>query len=293
MRIALHAGAHCTDDDKLLKCLLRNADRFRENGVAVPGPGRYRALLSDTLHSLGDAMPSPEAREVLLDAILTDDSDQVSGMILSHENFFSPPRQTFVEGQYYHRAESRLRGMVNLFDGDEVELFLAVRNPASFLPALFATTPYESLGELLQGANPLHLRWAHLVDRIRKSLPDMPITVWCNEDSPLIWGEIVRSMAGLPSGARINGAFDMLSEIMQPEGMKRFRAYLGENPTINEEQKRRVMLAFLDKYAKDDELEEELDVPGWDEGYVETLTELYDDDLELISRIEGVTILEP
>ena len=75
--------------------------------------------------------------------------------------------------------------------------------------------------------------------------------------------------------------------------MQRFRAFLKENPTITESQKRRVMMAFLDKYALDEAMEEELDLDGWDGPYVDMLTELYEDDLEVISRMEGVRLLTP
>ncbi len=75
--------------------------------------------------------------------------------------------------------------------------------------------------------------------------------------------------------------------------MKRFREFLAQNPNVNEQQKRRIMSAFLDKYALDDEIEEELDLPGWDAAYVDMLTELYEDDLHTLSAIPGVTIIAP
>ena len=53
------------------------------------------------------------------------------------------------------------------------------------------------------------------------------------------------------------------------------------------------MSAFLDKYAIDDAIEEELDLPGWDEAYVDMLTELYEEDIFVISRIPGVTVIAP
>ncbi|SPF81952.1 hypothetical protein [Pseudoprimorskyibacter insulae] len=293
MRIILHGGVHCTDDDKLLKVLLRNADRFRASGTAIPGPGRYRALLSDTLATLGDNRPSPEARDVLMDAILSEDSDKVERMVLSHENIFCVPKLMFSGGRYYRNAEMRLRAMSEMFAGDQLELYLALRNPATLLPAVLAVTPHETVGNLLGGIDPLHLRWSHLIERIRMELPDMPITVWCNEDTPLLWGELIRRIAGVPAGSKIAGAFDLLTEIMMPEGMKRFRAYLAENPELNEAQRRRAKLAFLDKYARDDVIEEELDVPGWDEAFIDKLTEIYDEDLEMISTMDGVTVIDP
>lgn len=49
MRIILHAGAQCTDDERLLKTLLRNKDTLAQAGVAVPHPKSYRNLLRKAL----------------------------------------------------------------------------------------------------------------------------------------------------------------------------------------------------------------------------------------------------
>ena len=92
---------------------------------------------------------------------------------------------------------------------------------------------------------------------------------------------------------KISGAFDLFAQIIDKEGMKRFRAFLAENPGINERQKRRVMAAFLDKYAMDEEIEQDVDLPGWDAAYIDMLTEIYEDDLETIARMPGVTLITP
>jgi len=52
-----------------------------------------------------------------------------------------------------------------------------------------------------------------------------------------------------------------------------------------------VLTAFLDKYALDDEVEEELDLPGWTPELIDQITANYDDDLIEIARIPGVTVL--
>lgn len=291
MRIAIHAGAHCTDDDRLLKALLRNADGLRGRAVSIPGPGRYRGLLSDMLNKLGDATPAPESREIILDRILSEDAEMVDRMVLSHENLFCVPKMMLSGGALYRKAESRLAAMTRLFPGDALELYIGLRNPATLLPTCFGFAPGGNFEDFLGGMDPLQFRWSHLIAGLRKALPDIPITIWCNEDTPLIWGEIIRALAGLDSGAKIAGAFDLLSEIMDSEGMRRFRAYLAEHPTINEAQKRRVMMAFLDKYALDEELEEVLDLPGWDDAYVDRLTALYDADVDAMAAMPGVRLI--
>ena len=49
---------------------------------------------------------------------------------------------------------------------------------------------------------------------------------------------------------------------MSDEGMNRFLNYLRTHPPKSESQKRRVIAAFLDKYALYDKIEEVVDLPG-------------------------------
>lgn len=293
MQVILHTGVHCTDDDRLLKCLLRNAEAWRHEGVAIPGPSNYRNLLTEALNKLGGGPPGAETREVLLDAILQEDPGQISRLVLSNVNFFSVPKLMMQGGYVYQRAEARLRSFAQIFHEDDLSLFMGVRDPASFLPAAFADTPHEDFRTFMAGVDAMQFRWSDLVRRIRTEVPEMPITIWCNEDTPFLWGQIIREMGGIAHSRKIIGGFDLYSQIISREGMHRFRAFLKENPTITEGQKRRVMMAFLDKYALDEEIEEDLDLDGWDGPYVDMLTELYEEDLEIIAGMEGVRLLAP
>ncbi|MDO6732888.1 hypothetical protein Q4577_23010 [Marinovum sp. 2_MG-2023] len=293
MQVILHAGAHATDEDKLLRCLLRNADALRDRGVAVPGPSRYRQILSGALGALTKADPAPDARDIMLDTILDEDAENFDRLILSQDHLFCVPKIAIGAGLLYPKAHERLINAQRLFKDDTLELFIGLRNPATWLPAVFETTPHQDFQSFLNGADPAYLRWSELFERLQEHLPDLKITAWCNEDSPLIWGEIVRALAGLPSGAKINGAFDLLSRIMSPEGMQRFRGFLRDHPGIPEVQKRKAMLAFLDKYALEDEVDEEVDIAGWSDDYIDLLTDMYDADVERIVNMPNVTFIAP
>ena len=52
MRIVYHLGAHFTDEERLLKSLLKDRDILTQHAVSVPGPKRYRHLLRDTVKEL-------------------------------------------------------------------------------------------------------------------------------------------------------------------------------------------------------------------------------------------------
>ena len=291
MELVLHTGAHFTEDDRLIKCLLRNRDDFAKRGIAVPRPATYRKLLRETLSALQNAPPARNARDILLDGIL--DKGPADRAILSHAHFFGVPQVALRHGFFYPKASERLQQLSRLFPDDQIEMFMAIRNPATFIPALFEKSPKEGMIGFLDGVDPLTIRWSDMLHHIREHVPNISITVWCNEDSPLIWAQIIRDMAGLEHGEKIIGGFDLLSAIMSREGMQRFRTYLKSHPVMTEIQKRRVIAAFLDKFALDEEIEEELDMPGWSEDLIDRLTEVYDEDVFEIQRIPGVQMITP
>lgn len=293
MQIVLHTGVHATDSDRLFKTLLRNRDDLRPLGVAIPGPGKYRKLISEVLNALGTDAPAPGARDVLIDSILDEDPGHVDRLVLSHENLFSVPKIAFQGGVVYRKAEQRLQTLQRIFGADEIEVFLSVRNPATYLPTLLKETPHPAMDQLLNGMDPMQLRWSEFAARITQALPGVPVTVWCDEDSPLVWGEVVREIVGVAPKHPIIGAYSRMADIMSQDGMARFRAYLDDRPTLTEVQVRRIMVAFLEKFAVSHKVEDEVDVPGWTGDLIDGLTELYEDDIFELGRLPGVTLITP
>ena len=291
MQIVYHIGANCTDQDRLLKSVLKNAETFAKQGVKVPGPGKYRRLIRETIQTLNGQPPAEDSREILLDAIL--DDEQCNRLVMSHAQFMCVHRRVFEGGVFFALAEDKLTGLANLFPEDDIEIFLGMRDPATFIPAVFASSPEEQFSTFMRGVDPLQVRWSDLVARIRTILPKARLTVWCNEDTPLIWAQLIRELAGVDPLTRITGGFDLLSAIMSPEGMKKFVTYLKAHPPQTEMQKRRIIAAFLEKYALDDEVEDVVDLPGWTEETLAQLTAEYDEDIYRIERMEGVNFIAP
>lgn len=289
MEIVYHIGAHCTDDDRLLKSLLKNADNFSGEGVKIPGPGKYRRLLRETIQGLNGATPGAETRSILLDAIL--DDAPTERLVLSNSNFICVPNRIFENGTFYAQTEPKLRALHDLFPEDEIEIFLSLRNPATFVPAAFAKSDHDTMDSFLRTMHPGDIRWSDIVRRIRHVAPQSQLTVWCNEDTPMIWAELIRRMAGVKADQKITGGFDLLASIMSPEGLKRFLTYIRANPPRTENQKRRIIGAFLDKYALDEEIEEEIDFPGMTVEAVEQISMAYENDVAMIAAMPGVTFV--
>lgn len=291
MQLVFHTGAHFTEEERLLQCLLRNVATLSERGVVVPGPERYRKLLRDTVVAMEDIAPAPDARKEVLGAIL--DDAHADRALLSVKHLFGVPRAALRKGHLYPRAAERLSNLATVFAQDDIEIFMAVRNPATFLPACLRKSSATGMNGFLKGVDPREILWSQMLSRLRAAAPEVRITVWCNEDAPLVWSQVVREMGGLDHGDHVIGRFDLMSEIVSKEGMARFVTYLKGRPAINENQLRRVMAAFMQKYAVEDAIEQEIDIPQWTPDLVNEMTEIYEDDVIELARIPGVTLISP
>ena len=291
MQIAIHFGAHCTDEDKLVRCLVRNRDLLAGEGIVIPGTGRYRQLLRKTMKASDGNLATPEAEQALLDAILVE--DQADRVVLSYENFLCVPHRVLGDGMFYPMAGDRARVYTAMFPGQEVSFFIALRDPATLIPSLIAKVEGADYQKILNDCDPQTLRWSETIIAMREAAPHVPVTVWCDEDTPLIWPEVLEAISGHDPSVTLDGTSEVLADIMTGDGLTKLHTYLDENRPANALQRRRIVSAFLSKFARPEAIEVELDLPGWTEDYVAALTENYDDDMETVARLPGVTFISP
>lgn len=291
MDIAYHIGMHCTDDEALIRCLLRNKGKLLHEGIVVPGTGRYRPVLREALKTLRGAPAGAEMQQTMLDAIL--DEDSAERVVMSYDSFLCAQDKVIGEGMLYPMTTEKSPWFAQLFPGARSEFHLAIRNPATFLPALFARLSAKSYDEVMAGTDPLELSWSDFVRRLRDANPGMDITVWCDEDTPLIWPEVLAAVSGHGPEIELDHIYHRLGTLMSEDGMQRMLAYLEANPPASEESRRRVVTAFLDKYVMPEALELELDLPGWTDALVEDLSANYDDDIAEIAALDGVRLIQP
>ncbi|MBL8562218.1 MAG: hypothetical protein JNN06_08050 [Gemmobacter sp.] len=290
MRIAYHLGVHCTDEDRLVRTLHRNADMLAEQGIEVPAPERYRNLIRDTAIQLKGRVAPTETQAIVLDQIM--DAEVADRMVLSWENFLAFPAWA-VKGQLYRTGGDRMRAICNIFPEIEAEFFIGLRNPATYLPDLLRKQRGRPWAEFIEGTDPLDLRWSDLILNLLERNPGVPLTVWADEDTPLIWPEVLQAVADHPDGLPLSGRDDLLSGLMTADGLRRMEVYLESHPPQTPSQRRRVVSAFLDKFAEPTRLETEIDVPGWTAETIATLTETYERDLAYIATLPGVQMITP
>lgn len=292
MIISMHIGAHCTNGAQLMRGLLKNKAVLAEQGVAVPPLAYYRDLLPQIMKKVKSERATPETQEMLLDHML--DIDDCARMVLSYEDVICMHSFIFEKGGFYEKANFKLPWLRNVFADHEVEFFIGIRNPATFVPEAFSFCGSNvSFEGFLNGVDLEALRWSDLLARIRAVCPDARLTCFAYEDTPLTWSQVMRDMTGVGPMVPMSGGLDILATIMKREGMKRLRTYLHTHRPQTEEQRRRILQAFLDKYVDEDALEEEIDLPGWDDALIERLTEVYEKDMEKIEEMEGVRFIAP
>ncbi|MDP4033507.1 MAG: hypothetical protein Q8P60_11760 [Pseudorhodobacter sp.] len=290
MRIVYHLGAHCTDEERLLKCLLKNRGLLAAEGIIVPGPARYRNIIRDTALSLNGTAASRDTQALVLDQIMVE--EQAERLVLSWDSFLAFPKWA-LRGTLYPSCGERLRAITQIFPEIDAEFHLAIRNPATFLPALLQKQRGKSYDEFIEGSSPISLRWSDPISDILTCNPGVPLHVWCDEDTPLIWPEVLQAVSGHAPGTSLEDSDDLLGAIMSADGFRRMNGYLESHAPQNVAQRRRIVSAFLDKFARPEEIEMELQMPGWNEDLVAALTLQYEQDTAYIAQMPGVTFLAP
>ena len=288
MHIAFHIGANCTDEDRLLKSILRNAPALLQQDIVVPGPGKYRGLLRETIQGLAGAPASSEAREILLDAII--EQEDAARVVLTNDNFITIPKRIFDHGVFYSQTETKLRGLRKLFPEDELSLYFSIRHPVSFLQDVARLAEANSLRHYLGLMSPFEMRWSDVIKRIKRGAPDAPLYVWCNEDAPLIWEDLIRLQSGLSEDVPVEGATDTLARILGPEGI----AAIKTTPMPTDRVARHSFIGdLIERYGQPEMIEEEIDHPELTPELIATMSDVYEEDLETIDALDGVKLILP
>ncbi len=291
MEIALHLGAHLTDDGRLQGCLSRNADTLAQDGAACPDPSSYRDFILNAIRAHADGEFAEDAGGALLDSITP--SDSTRRLVLSTPRFLSPLPSAVRGAQLCPMASTRLDGLRALFDGHDAQLFLAIRNPASFVPAVLQSIREDKARAIRSDLRPTELRWSDLVGTIRTHFPNAPLTVWCDEDTPFIWQRVLQRVSDHAPDTRLAHVHDWFETVMVDGGAAKLATYMDNAPPMDDAQHQRVISAFLDKFCDPAKIDVDVSAAGWDSEMVDLLSELYDEDVGTLAKMDGVTLLQP
>ncbi|KIC15035.1 hypothetical protein [Leisingera sp. ANG-Vp] len=287
--LALHLGAPNTDNGQLTWSLRKDVQRLLDRGVMIRRPGTYLKAVNQLLRKQEQEFVTDEEREALLAGLVK--GNPVSRIILTNSGFMGVPGWMLSKGQLFRNAGKNAAALRNLFPGNPCGFFLGLRNPATLIGPVFKSQSSKSWTQFAAGTDFLSLRWSHVVEDILHSNPGCSLTVWCNEETPVIWPSILAQITGLGNGFRFSGELDISRGIMSDSGHERLEAYLAGRPGLSEDQRERVRGLFLSYFHSEEAVEEEIDLPGWSQDLVDEMTEIYQHDTNLIRHMPGVTFL--
>ena len=292
MQVAFHLGAHFTEPSALLRSLRHQEAELARDGVSIPGPDAYLPLLLQATRPGSLRSGEPEDLPRRLRQIIGRPDGAVR-VILSGEDLLGPSEEAVAEDRLYPGAADRIRTLAALFPKDRLEFHLAIRSPATFLPSLVQRCPEGEAGRLLRRVDVAALRWSDLVARLRAAVPGAPVTVWCDEDMPLIWPEAVAAVAGGNGEPPHAALLDRLTPLLTEEGLRRLSQALTGDPPPDAEARRAIVTGILNRFGRSEAIEMDLDMPGWTHATIDRLSDAYEDDVERIGRMEGVHLIAP
>ncbi|EEE37325.1 hypothetical protein RKLH11_1161 [Rhodobacteraceae bacterium KLH11] len=291
MQMVIQAGAHFTDDAQLLDLLQANAQVLRDNQTAFWGLRPFRKIFRPALKPSADR---PSQQETLMRFQKLFPGDQhVNRAILSSALYLGERPSIIMDGQFYPNAGQRTAYLDHLFSDSTVELFVGLRNPGSFIPKVLMLLSAPERAHILTSTDLSCLSWLAMIEDIRDLAPDVKITLWSNEDSPLIYGDIVRALAGLPEDTPLEQEFAPLAALLSETGKQELKGLTEPQPTPNDPVFRGRLAQIFQQHALTDAIEEEIEMPGWSEDVVTAFTELYEQDLARLQTMPDIRFLKP
>lgn len=291
MQMVFHLGVHGTDRDRLLKTLLNNRAALQGIGTEVVTPNRHRGLFDEALASLNGGTATPEMEQIMMDAML--ESDDPKRIVMSTSTFMGAPGRAVGRDGLYPQIGMRAAALSRLFPSAQTEFFLAMRNPATLLAEVLPQFSGGGYDDLMQGNHPLQLRWRLAIQKLVRSVQGRRLVLWCHEDVPLIWPEVVRLIGALPDGVPLAGNMPYMFDLLGPSGMEKLRAAMAGRDQTNVVQRRQIYSDVLAAHALPEVLEQTVDLPGWTQELVDQVTENYRADVAEIAVLPGVEFILP
>lgn len=290
MQMVFHLGVHGTDGDRLLKTLLNNRAWLLRHGTEVVPPARHRGLFEEAMMALNGGPATAEMQHIMLDAML--DSDAPNRVVMSSPLLAgTAPRAVGREG-LYPQIGPRVAALANLFPQAQSEFFVAIRNPAVLLTKLLPqiANGYEAM---MQGCAVQDLRWRDAIRRLVSAAQGRRVVVWCHEDVPMIWPELVRLMGDMPADAPLANALLYMHELLDDDGRAALSAALGGRDQMTIAQRRQICAEILQSHIEPGALDEDITLPGWSQATVDRVTDTYRADVAEIAVLPGVEFIMP
>ena len=289
MQVIIHAGAAFADEGHILSSLVANRQMLAEMKTAPMGPRMSRQFVKIMSDALIHGTSIEETRDSL--APLFPQDVNLERVILSSDKFFGPRRTALQHGQIYPFAGRRAAFTETLLEGARLELFIGLVNPGIFIPKTLMSIHEDNRRDILASTDLSCLSWLSMIEDLRELAPQFKLTVWENENLPLIWGDIIRAMTGLPIETLLPDEYSFLSSLLTDAGQRQVQEILGRRTPLDLQGQREELAQVLEDQARPEQVEEELDLPGWNTDIFDAFTELYAQDMAAIRTMSDIRVL--
>ena len=289
MKLVIHAGVAFSDNGRLLQSLQANGRMFLYYGASIPKHRRYRQLVQPVLDSLWTEPPTPTLHEQFRQAVPA--VPGVKRTMVTDEEILGGVTKIIRDDRFYPLAGKRLAYLDQILDDIQIEVFLGIVNPGVFIPKVLNSLTEKRRLSAIESTDFSSLSWLSFVEDIRAKAPNVNVTLWSNEDTPLIWGDILRAMGDLQDDVPLKDEYSLLTSLLSPTGQREVTSLTQQDPAPTKEALRNDLSFLLNDFADPDQIEEEIDLPGWTDELLNAFTELYEQDINKIREMPDVKFL--
>lgn len=291
MQMVFHIGAHVTDGDRLLKTLLKNREWLLQQQTEIVPPTRHRGLFEDALMGLNGGHATHDMEQIMLDAVL--ETDKPQRVIFSTAGFLGAPGRAVTADGFYSQMPRRVAGLANLFPSAASEFFLAIRNPATLISDVLKQADGGDYKALMQGRSAADLRWREPVQKMVQAAQGRRVVIWCHEDVPLIWPEVMRLIANMPADAPLEGAMFYIRDLIGKPGIADLQEALAGRDQTSIAQRRAICSDILHRHASPEAMYQDIALPDWTQELVDQVSASYYADVAEIAVLPGVEFVFP
>lgn len=291
MQVVFHIGSHMTDSEKVLKTLLSNRDELLKLGTEPIPNSRHKGIFVDALASLKGGAATPEMEQILLDAVT--ESDDPQRIIFSMAGFLGVPKVAVTPRGFFADVETRLNGLMRLYPSSETEFFMAIRNPATMLNDIVIQDPNINHDTYFGSIDPRELRWRDVAQRMARAAQGRRIVMWCYEDLPMIFPEVLRMIGNMPLDARLTGGQQYVDESLTPEGREKLKEAMRGYGHASIGKRRELHGEMLRQYGLEGRFDQAITLPGWTQKLVDEISDNYYSDVAEIAVLPGIEFILP
>ena len=307
--IALHLGAHKTASTYIQRQLLRDpkpisSDNiktiFTSNDISGLLPGQLRASggFSNKITSLGfsDKFTQLEYDETA--AILKQmiSATPQNNILLSDENLIGTCRNAIAEDQLYPYAHKRLELVNEMLAGNNVGLFIAVRETSSFITSAYCENTragqFCKFRDYIRKIEQFDSLWYDFLKRVKSIFKDCPVYVWDYQstfDQRFMIGLFSKMFSGVNDLSFLN-SLEINRDTVNPSMDAKALRLLNAAEGLCSRSELIQLKNFLDKKITWEEPEKFCEWSSMEKDYISSE---YQKDLDKIKRDEDFIFLEP